>query len=307
MKNTNQETPATIQDGLIISYFGNSVAVEDKHGQVLPCHLHRNRETPIVGDRVHWQKEKEGQGVILDVLPRHSVLGRGDDRGQMKLIAANVDLIVIVMAPSPIFSEYLLDRYLVAAEILTIQPVIVLNKIDLLDQAKREAAILRLQTYQAIYPVVLTSVYAEEGLKALGEILNHQSAVLVGPSGVGKSSMITAFVKQAIQVTAVSPKGAGKHTTTATRLYHLPEGGNLIDSPGVREFNLWPVSHEDILRGFKEFKPYLSGCQFRDCRHVAEPGCQLRQAVLRGEVSLMRYENFQALVNEAKLRKKEEK
>lgn len=301
MKPINQETTSGIQEGLIISYFGNSVAVEDSRGQVLTCHLHRNRETPVVGDRVHWKKGKEGQAVIVEVLARHSVLGRGNDRGQMKLLAANIDIMLIVMAPPPIFSEYLLDRYLAAAEILTIQPIIVLNKIDLLNQAQQAAVLLRLQPYQAIYPVILTSLYAKQGLEALGEILNHQSAVLVGPSGVGKSSMIAAFVNQAIQVTPVSPKGTGKHTTTATRLYHLPGGGNLIDSPGVREFNLWPVNHEDLLRGFKEFKPYLSGCQFRDCRHVAEPGCQLRQAVERGTVSLTRYENFQTLANEARL------
>lgn len=288
--------------GLIISYFGSSVAVEGNNGQVFQCHLRRNQELPVVGDSVLWQQESENTGIITGVLPRRSLLARGDGRGKMKPIAANLDAILIVMAPPPIFSEYLVDRYLVAAELLNIQPIIVLNKVDLLDKETQKAALDRLKPYQDIpYVVVLSSIFQHEKLEELHIHLKNKTAVLVGPSGVGKSSLIVAFGQdEVIRIGDVSAKGAGKHTTTATRLYHLPHGGNLIDSPGVREFNLWPVSKQEILSGFKEFQHFLSGCKFRDCLHVVEPGCAVQAAVSSGKISPQRFESYQALMKEAR-------
>lgn len=287
--------------GLVISYFGNSVAVEAEDGQVFQCHLRRNQELPVVGDRVIWQLEAEGAAVIIGIEPRRSLLSRGDSHGKSKPIAANLDTIVLVMAPTPIFSEYLLDRYLVAAELLSIQPVLVLNKSDLLDQETRRAADVRLEPYRQIpYPVIFSSTYTNEGLPELALSLKDKTAVLVGPSGVGKSSIISVLSGgQTIRTSEVSPKGAGKHTTTATRLYHLPEGGKLIDSPGVREFNLWPVTREEVLRGFREFHSFLKGCKFRDCLHVVEPGCAVQEAVNNGNISQRRYASYQQLMKEA--------
>ena len=129
------------QHGLVISYFGNSVAVEAEDGQVFQCHLHRNQDLPVVGDQVIWQFGTGNTGTVSSILPRRSLLSRGDGRGKMQPIAANIDVIAIVMAPSPIFSEYLVDRYLVAAELVNIQPVLVLNKTDLLNVASQQAAL----------------------------------------------------------------------------------------------------------------------------------------------------------------------
>ena len=291
--------------GQVISYFGNSVAVEAEDGQVFPCHLRRNQALPVVGDWVQWIYEGENQGIIQSIEPRSSLLFRGDARGKTKSIAANVDIMMIVMAPSPIFSEYLVDRYLVAAEILNIKPILVINKIDLLDEESKQKLSTSLQSYYKIpYSVLLTSIYKSESLSDISLALQDKTAVLVGPSGVGKSSLISILSKDEIRTKAVSPKGAGKHTTTATRLYHLPYGGQLIDSPGVREFNLWPVEPSEILRGFKEFQPYLSGCKFRDCQHLVEPGCGVQEAVKNGKVSEQRYTSFQALIREANERQK---
>ncbi len=287
--------------GLVISYFGSSVAVEAEDGQVFQCHLRRNQEIPVVGDRVEWQLEADNTGTIIRVLDRRSLLARGDAHGKTKPIAANVDTIVIVMAPPPIFSEYLVDRYLVAAELLKIQPILVLNKADLLDDTSRQGAMERLEPYRRIpYSVVLSSIMTADGLQELGGHLKGKTAVLVGPSGVGKSSIIAALGNgEAIRIGEVSPKGAGKHTTTATRLYHLPQGGSLIDSPGVREFNLWQVSKKEVLQGFKEFETFLSGCKFRDCLHVVEPGCEVQAAMMSGKISAQRYASYQELIKEA--------
>lgn len=292
----------TAKQGLVISYFGNSVAVEDPDGQVFQCHLRRNQALPVVGDRVEWQLEKSNTGVILGIAPRTSLLSRGDAKGKTKPIAANVDFIVIVMAPPPIFSEYLVDRYLIAASLLDIQPIIVMNKVDLLSASAREDAQVKLKPYADIpYPTALTSVLSHEGLAELNDLLKDKTAVLVGPSGVGKSSIISSLTTDIdIKVGEVSAKGSGKHTTTATRLYHLPQGGKLIDSPGVREFALWPVDKKDILRGFKEFTPFLDACKFRDCQHVAEPGCAVQEAVASGKISPNRYANYQQLIKELK-------
>lgn len=295
----NEIQSTAAQQGTVISYFGNSVAVEGENGQVFQCHLKRNQDLPVVGDEVMWQLEGE-TGIILSILPRKSVLSKGDARGKTKPLAANVDYIVIVMAPPPIFSEYLVDRYLVAAELLGIKAILVINKSDLLSQEASQSLGLQLSSYEAIpYPVILTSVLTGAGLDSLNAYLKDKTAVLVGPSGVGKSSIIAALSAQDIRVNDVSPKGAGKHTTTATRLYHLPSGGRLIDSPGVREFTLWPVTEAEILKGFKEFTKDKAECRFRDCKHRAEPGCAVQKAVEDGKISPQRFENYLELMKNA--------
>lgn len=291
------------QLGLVVSYFGNSVAVEADNGQVFQCHLRRNQQLPVVGDRVRWQLDGNSQtGTIDSVEERQSILGRDDGKGGLKPIAANIDRVVIVMAPPPIFSEYLVDRYLIAAELLKLEPIIVVNKADLLDEASQQALQERLQVYRAVpYAVSLSSVKIANGLTELIDLLGKKTAVLVGPSGVGKSSIISALGEDSeIKIGDVSAKGAGKHTTTATRLYHIPQGGQLIDSPGVREFNLWPVTKQEILRGFKEFMPHTSGCKFRDCQHTVEPGCAVQQAVVDGKISAIRFASYQAFMKKAK-------
>lgn len=294
-----------LSSGLVISYFGSSVAVEVDNGQVFQCHLRRNQALPVVGDRVNFQADANNTGTIVNILARRSLLSRGDGHGKSRPIAANLDLIIIVMSPPPIFSEYLIDRYLVAAELLKIQPILVLNKSDLLTDASKTLALQRLQAYGNIpYSTVLSSTYTKDGLLCLRRQIKDRTAVLVGPSGVGKSSIIAALAEhKAIQIAEVSMKGVGKHTTTATRLYHLPEGGRLIDSPGVREFNLWAVEPREILQGFKEFEG-LTSCKFRDCQHLSEPNCAVQAAVSDGKISPQRYQSYQKLMKEAALRKK---
>lgn len=299
-KRTKQAT-TTIQTGLVVSYFGNSVAVEVEDGQVFQCHLKRNQELPVVGDKVKWQIETGQTGIITAIEPRRSQLLRGDGyKKNKKPIAANVDLIAIVMAPPPVLSEYLLDRYLIAAELLHIPALIILNKIDLLGEQDKNKVSARLDVYRRIgYTIVFSSALSQAGLIDLGQYLKNKTAVLVGPSGVGKSSIIAHFTEgESVRIGSVSDKGLGKHTTTVTRLYHLAEGGQLIDSPGVREFNLWKINKEELLLGFKEFQPFKNGCKFRDCQHIVEPGCAVQAAVTEGKIAKERYANYQTLMKQ---------
>lgn len=308
MQNHNRK-----QHGLVISYFGSSVAVlvdDEKASQslqppaskIIQCHLRRNQALPVVGDRVLFTYEKEGEevsGVIISIEPRRSLLEKHDARpDKKKPIAANIDIIMVVMAPPPILAEYLIDRYLVAAELLNIQAAIVVNKMDLVqDEASLEAINARLNPYRDLqYPVILSSIYQQAGLAQLADFLQSKTAVLVGPSGVGKSSIIARLAGlDSIRIGDVSAKGAGKHTTTSTRLYPLPTSGYLIDSPGVREFNLWPTNREELQRGFRELKAFSGQCKFRDCQHLAEPGCRVQEASLAGKISRERLASYQAL------------
>lgn len=299
------------QQGLVISYFGNRVSVMVEGGnQVVQCHLRRNQSLPVVGDYVQFEYEQTSNqqtGVITNILPRLSLLEKYDGRpGKMKPIAANIDMILIVMAPPPILAEYLIDRYLIASELLAIKAAVVLNKIDLIaDQTALTTIESRLQPYRVLdYPVIFSSIYQQNGLDELRKFLQDKTAVLVGPSGVGKSSIIARLSGlHHIETRDVSPKGAGKHTTTATRLYSLENGGRLIDSPGVREFNLWPISVEELQRGFKELLQYKGQCKFRDCQHLAEPSCAVQAAVVDGKISAERLANYHELWKKTKQRK----
>lgn len=288
--------------GLVIAYFGNSVAVEAADGQVFQCQLRRNQALPVVGDIVIFEQSGNETVSISNILPRKSVLTRGDSRGkaETKPIAANVDQVVIVMATLPRFSDYLLDRYLIACQLVGIASVIVLNKMDLLTADELKNIDDELQTYQSIgFPVIESSAICPQGLDKLKMYLTNKQSVLVGPSGVGKSSIIAAISPEAsLKIGEVSHKGIGKHTTTATRLYHIPEGGSLIDSPGVREFGLWKVTEEEIHRGFPEFKNSAGRCKFRDCKHLKEPGCFVKQQIEEGEISQKRWESYQLLMND---------
>jgi ribosome biogenesis GTPase len=282
------------REGIIIAHFGASVDVEDSTGQSFHCHLRKNAEPAITGDRVLWRLEKDQTGIVVKILPRKSLLSR-PEKNKMKLIAANVDILVIETAPPPLFSERLIDRYIVAAEYLKIQPVILLNKIDLLDEATKLNLQTALSVYEKIgYQVIYSSIYLQNGLNELREFLTGKTSVLVGVSGVGKSSIIAHLTHDAeIRIGEVSEsKGSGRHTTTTTRLYRIPEGGSLIDSPGVREFALFHLPPEEVIRGFIDFRPFLGQCKFRNCQHQTEPDCALAQAIKAKLISEARWLSY---------------
>ena len=285
--------------GLVVGAFGHTALVEDAGGRLWRCRVPRRQGPVVCGDRVAWLPEHGDQGRVVEVKPRRSALVRPGAGGRLKPLAANIDRLLVVVAPAPPPERGLLDRYLVAAELLDLPAAIVCNKSDLLDAAARADMAAGLAVYGHLgYPVVWASTRTEDGLAALRALLQEDTAIFVGQSGVGKSSLVKALVPEAeLRTGALSAaSGLGRHTTTAARLYHLPGGGAIIDSPGVRDFHLWPVEPAELARGFREFHPFLGRCRFRDCRHLEEPHCAVRAAAEAGAIDSGRYAGYRRLL-----------
>ncbi|POF56532.1 ribosome biogenesis GTPase RsgA, partial [Vibrio vulnificus] len=267
------------------------------------CNLRRGIESLVSGDKVIWRKGLESMagisGVVEAVEPRTSVLTRPDYYDGLKPVAANIDQMVIVSSVLPELSLNIIDRYLIAAETLGIEPLLVLNKIDLLQEAELATYREWLADYEKIgYKILYVSKRSGAGISELEAQLQDRINIFVGQSGVGKSSLVNALIPELdIEEGEISElSGLGQHTTTAARLYHIPSGGNLIDSPGVREFGLWHLEPEEITKAYLEFRPYLGGCKFRDCKHADDPGCIIREAVENGEISEVRYDNYHRII-----------
>lgn len=291
------------QAGLIIAHFGVQVEVEalegDHVGSTFRCHLRANLPVLVTGDQVVWRQGSQQDGVIVAQLPRHSALCRPDSRGQLRPVAANVDQILLVIAPWPEPHANLIDRYLIAAEHAGIQPLLLLNKSDLLDESNRSSLQSLLAVYESLdYPVLRVSALDGVCMDQLRARLDGRVSVFVGQSGVGKSSLINSLLPGVdTRVGALSASTRkGTHTTTTARLFHFPGGGMLIDSPGIREFALSHVSRADVDAGFRELRDYLGRCRFRNCRHEQEPGCALREALAEGRIHPQRMESYRLVL-----------
>jgi len=318
--------------GLVVKNYGQSLDIEDINNQQLyRCSFRQNLGAIVAGDEVIWQKLLKSQGInhssqdkdliyngiVIAVKERRSLLARPDSYGNKKTIAANIDQIFIINAPTsialdstinndstPRLNTGLIDRYLVTAENNHIQAIIVINKIDLLSAKELDEIKDKLKIYNKLgYNIVYTSVLNQSQQTELNQLLSNKNSIFVGQSGVGKSSLLNFLLPEAQAKTAtVSIANAkGRHTTSAAQLYHMEKAGienaTLIDSPGIREFGLWDITKEDINSGFKEIKEFSQSCRFRDCKHETEPNCAILKALEDQLISSSRYNSYQKIIN----------
>jgi ribosome biogenesis GTPase len=280
-------------EGQVIAAYGRHYLVETAGGHQYACFPRGKKSAVACGDRVAFAQTANEQGVIETVDARSSLFSRSAAHRQ-KLIAANVSQLAIVVAVEPSFSEELINRCLVAAEWQNLRVLILLNKCDLKQAA---AASARLDPYiHAGYRVIQLS--ALEDAQVLRPLLAHQSTVLVGQSGMGKSTIINALLPDARVATREISLflASGRHTTTQARLHRLDTDSTLIDCPGLQEFGLHHLSPQDIEDGFVEFRNFLGQCRFQNCRHLSEPGCALTLAAAEGTIHPRRLEMFRRII-----------
>ncbi|GAB3469749.1 ribosome small subunit-dependent GTPase A [Massilia terrae] len=286
--------------GTIVAAHGRHY-LADVDGRMLQCVTRGKKTNVAVGDIVHLKRTSDDQAVIEKIDERKTLLYRSDQY-KSKLLAANVTRLFIVVATEPGFTDDLVSRALVACEAAGVEAHLILNKTDV--EAQLPRARERVKVYADLgYPVheVSAKRHPEQTVATLAPLLEGQSSILIGQSGMGKSSLVNLLVPEAdAAVREISEAlDAGKHTTTFTRLYKLPGGGALIDSPGFQEFGLYHLTEGMLERAFVEFGPHLGGCKFYNCRHLAEPHCSILQAVEDGKIARMRHDLYKQLVHES--------
>ncbi|MFL9610014.1 ribosome small subunit-dependent GTPase A [Methylobacillus sp. Pita2] len=282
-------------NGLVVASYGKRYGVELEDGVELSC-VTRGKKTDLAcGDRVKVKLTGPSEGVVEQLEPRSSLLYRSNSF-RSKMLAANVSQAVIVLATQPSFYEELLNRCLVACEAAGVKAVIVLNKCDL-DNA--EDVMSRLQDYAAL-GYTIQPLSARDDIAPLRQWLAGETSVLVGQSGMGKSTIVNALLPdKMVRTQEVSTVlDSGKHTTTAAHLYHLDATSKLIDSPGLQEFGLHHLDGEQLELAFVEFRPYLGKCRFNNCRHLKEPDCAIREAADAGAILPRRLAYYQQLRQE---------
>lgn len=284
-----------MQKGLVVASYGKRYGVELEDGTQISCVTRGKKNDLACGDHVDIKLTDKHEGVVEALHERSSLLFRSN-AFRSKTLAANVTQIVIVLATMPSFYEALLNRCLIAAEAAGIKVLIVLNKCDLKDPT---STLAQLKTYQDLgYTVQALS--AKQDIAPLKAWLKHQVSVLVGQSGMGKSTIVNALLPESmVRTQEISDVlDSGKHTTTAAHLYHLDSESDLIDSPGLQEFGLNHLSLEQLEYAFIEFRPYLGKCRFNNCKHIHEPDCAVMNAVNAGKISSTRLAAYQELSQE---------
>ncbi|SAK48217.1 ribosome-associated GTPase [Caballeronia glebae] len=289
-------------EGTVIAAHGRHYLVTPEDGgAMLQCFPRGKKSELAVGDRVVYEQSSADQGVIVEIGERRNLLYRSD-QFKSKLFAANLDQLLIVLGTEPHFSEDLLGRALISAEAHGLESLIVLNKIDV--ESALAPARARLAPYRELgYTVIELSAKMAPGEvhPQLDARLKDRATILLGQSGMGKSTLVNLLVPDADAATREisSALNSGRHTTTFTRLYDLPGGGALIDSPGFQEFGLHHLSEGQLERAFADFRPYLGHCRFYNCHHLHEPGCAVLEAVDAGKIRPARHALYVQLVHEA--------
>jgi ribosome biogenesis GTPase len=289
--------------GTIVAAHGRHYLAEVE-GDLIQCVTRGKKTNVAVGDVVHVKRTSADQAVIEQIAERSTLLYRSDQY-KSKLLAANITRLFIVIATEPGFTDDLVSRSLVACEAAGIEAHLILNKVDMTENLARARERAGLYTGMG-YPLHEVSAKSDPDgtLATLRPLLAGQSSIFIGQSGMGKSTMVNLLIPDAdIAVREISEAlDTGKHTTTFTRLYRLPEefgGGNIIDSPGFQEFGLYHLSEGMLERAFVDFKPYLGGCKYYNCRHLAEPHCAILEAVAEGKIAKLRHTLYAQLLHES--------
>lgn len=269
-------------------------------GTGVDARIKGKRLRPVCGDRVVAEPiASEDDWLITRILDRDNALTRPNLRGQTETLAANVDLLIVVAAPSPVPDWFIVDRYLAAAEAMSVATLVVYNKTDLQNSQDADIEAALSDYCQIDYPVVRCSAKLRSGLEGVAAAIAAQTAIIVGQSGVGKSSIINELMGGEQQRTReISAKtGEGRHTTVNSMMLDLPTGGRIIDSPGVRDYAPALESAAAVVHGFREIEKARHDCRFANCRHLREPGCAVKAAVENNAISARRYESYRRLLS----------
>lgn len=288
----------TTGQGVVLASYGRGVLVQADEappgGRHLRCSLKGRKQRIVCGDRITWIYEPANDGASVESIEaRRNLIERIDLRGRAEPVAANIDRLAIVVAPEPAADWFLVDRYWAGALLKDIASWLIVNKSDLgQGDIQREIDI-----YRGLgLPCVETTVQSAEGIERLQSIWPDGVTLLVGQSGVGKSSIVNALAPEAAAQTAELTRDAeGRHTTTTARRYSLGPGSAIVDAPGVRDFAPPASLVRAAERGFVEVHARSALCRFNDCRHMEEPGCAVRAAVAGGQIAARRYESYRRL------------
>jgi len=286
--------------GKVLSVHGLTSVVQTSDGHLRNCATRRLlktlstdlRQVIVAGDEVWFRPANENEGIIERVEPRHGVLSRSS-RGRQHIIVSNVDQLLIVgSAAEPGLKPNLIDRFLVSSHHSALRPLIVINKVDLIEPADLQPLV---GVYSQMgYEVVMTSVKTGAGIGRLQRALANKSSAICGQSGVGKSSLLNA-VDPSLQLrtaTVSEENEKGRHTTTTARLLPIATGGYVVDTPGIRQFQLWDIIAEEVAGYFRDLRPYASLCRFPNCTHTHEANCAVKDAVADGRLDARRYESY---------------
>ena len=307
MKNGKKLSQLSLMDeksysGRIVTHYGNQLEVEVLNGPLegttQRCHQRNCMTTLVTGDLITWKPDSTNAGIVMSQADRCNVFGRYDSEGRFKPLASNLDCVLVVIAATPKAYLNLVDRYLVAIRKLELDALILLNKVDLIEKNKDQSLERIMQIYSDLgYPILKVSAKSRLGFEALEKQLTGLTTVLVGQSGVGKSSLINQLGSYELAKVGNLSKNKykGTHTTTTSRLYHL-ENFDLIDSPGIREFGLTKVTKQEVLNGFPEIQSLASNCKFRNCSHRNEPSCAIREGLKSGAIFQERLDSYQNIL-----------
>lgn len=288
--------------GRVVMSTGDHCLVADSDNGIHRCQLRSKRnQRPVCGDWVDWLADDTGN-VIEAIKPRRNVIERGDFRGHPRPLAANIDLLILVIAPEPAPDSLLIDRYLVLARTADIPLIIWLNKTDLLTAGNEAQIDTLIERYELLgVEIHRGSAMDADAMDRARALTQSKTVILVGQSGVGKSSLTQALIPSLdIRTGDISAaSGQGRHTTTETTLFTREDNGALIDSPGVRTLRLDHLTPHEITAGFTDIAAVAGDCRFRDCRHDAEPGCAVTAALKDGELTAARIANWRRLITEA--------